>query len=114
MNADLEEAVGLLVDPQVEPPAPLLPRSEPKKLENHWAWRLEMAEHIASLLDGERFGVAAMYVIGSVKNATAGPESDIDLMAHFRGTKKQLRELAALVRGLEPVPGRDQLPADGL
>jgi pyruvate,water dikinase len=99
MNADLDEAVGLLIDPRVEPAAPLIPRAEPKRPENHWAWRLEMAEHIASLLDPGLFGVAAMYVIGSVKNATAGPQSDIDLLVHFRGTKKQRRELLLWLEG---------------
>jgi pyruvate,water dikinase len=99
MNADLDEAVGLLVDPQAEPPAPLVPKAEPKRTENHWAWRLEMAEHIASLLDAGRFGVEALYVIGSTKNATAGPQSDIDLMVHFRGTKKQRQELLLWLQG---------------
>ena len=40
---------------------------------------LRMAERIARAIDAERYGVKAMYVIGSTKNATAGPSSDIDL-----------------------------------
>jgi predicted nucleotidyltransferase len=40
-----------------------------------------------------------MYVIGSVKNATAGPQSDIDLVVHFQGTKKQRQELLLWFEG---------------
>jgi predicted nucleotidyltransferase len=100
MNADLDEAVGFLVDPRIDPPlAPLSKEMEKKRAENHWAWRLEMAEHIASKLDPGRFGVQAMYVIGSTKNATAGPQSDIDLLVHFRGTKKQRQDLMIWMEG---------------
>jgi hypothetical protein len=41
-----------------------------------------MAEQIAASIDPVRFGVTAMYVIGSTKNATAGPGSDLDLIVH--------------------------------
>lgn len=100
MNAEVDEAVGFLVDPRVEPPsAHLAKEADLKRPENHWAWRLEMAEHIASQLDPGRFGVQAMYVIGSTKNATAGPQSDIDLLVHFRGTKKQEQALLTWMEG---------------
>ncbi len=100
MNADEDEALGYLVDPKVSPP-PHRHFKDTDKIspENHWAWRLEMAEHIASNLDPKRFGVQAMYVIGSTKNATAGPESDIDLLIHFRGTKKQRFDLMTWLEG---------------
>ncbi|MBN2200072.1 MAG: nucleotidyltransferase domain-containing protein [Candidatus Aminicenantes bacterium] len=100
MNADLDKAVGFLVNPEVEPPLSSLFRPHDKvKPENHWAWRLEMAEYIASVLDAERFGVQALYVIGSVKNATAGPQSDIDLLVHFRGTSGQQKDLMIWFEG---------------
>ena len=59
----------------------------------HWLWRQRMVERLALELDGERFGVLAMYLFGSTKNATAGPGSDIDLLVHFQGSDSQLREL---------------------
>jgi len=100
MNAELEEAVGFLVDPHINPPSPAPPKEmDLKRVENHWAWRLEMAEHIASKLDPGRFGVQAMYVIGSAKNATAGPQSDIDLLVHFRGSEKQRQDLLTWMEG---------------
>ncbi|MGB8953241.1 MAG: PEP/pyruvate-binding domain-containing protein [Candidatus Aminicenantales bacterium] len=100
MNADLDEAVGILTNPEVGHPSPIAPKETGKeKLENHWAWRLEMAEHIASQLDAKHFGVKAMYVIGSTKNATAGPQSDIDLLVHVQGTKTQRHELIHWLEG---------------
>ncbi|MDH4196588.1 MAG: pyruvate, phosphate dikinase [Candidatus Aminicenantes bacterium] len=100
MNADADEAVGYLVNPQVEPPLSSLSRtSDQTRPENHWAWRLEIAEYIASMLDAPRFGVQAMYVIGSTKNATAGPQSDIDLLVHFRGTPAQRQDLMTWMEG---------------
>jgi predicted nucleotidyltransferase len=58
-----------------------------------------MAERIAADLDPERFGVVALYVFGSTKNATAGPGSDIDLLVHFRGTRKQEEDLQSWLEG---------------
>ena len=100
MNADVNEAVGFLINPQVEPPLSSHLRTPDRmRPENHWAWRLEMAEYIASMLDARRFGVQAMYVIGSAKNATAGPQSDIDLLVHFRGTPAQRQDLMTWMEG---------------
>jgi predicted nucleotidyltransferase len=48
-----------------------------------------MAERIGREVDPERFGVRALYVFGSTKNATAGPGSDIDLLVHFVGDDRQ-------------------------
>lgn len=94
MNADLDEALGILVPPQTTS-AELAERGgrAPGQADQHWRWRLRLAEQIASNLDPERFGVKALYVIGSTKNATAGPASDIDLLVHFVGTEDQRREL---------------------
>lgn len=58
-----------------------------------------MARLIASLLDADRFGVTALYVIGSTKNATAGPNSDIDLLVHFHGTDQQREQILMWFEG---------------
>ena len=53
--------------------------------DRHWRWRYDMVEKIADHLDPGRFGMKGLYLIGSTKNATAGPGSDIDLLAHTSG-----------------------------
>jgi hypothetical protein len=58
-----------------------------------------MAEGIASQLDPERFGVKALYVVGSTKHGTAGPSSDIDLLVRFGGTAAQQDELMLWLEG---------------
>jgi hypothetical protein len=50
-----------------------------------------MAEQIAAAADPGRFDIKAMYVIGSTKNATAGPGSDLDLIVHV-GADPSARE----------------------
>jgi predicted nucleotidyltransferase len=65
----------------------------------HWRWRMRVAERIARELDPQAYGVEAMYVIGSTKNATATAASDIDLLVHFRGTEAQKRELLSWFDG---------------
>ncbi len=102
MNAELDEAVCLLSEPAEQSEAkgeksegpPARPEGE-----DHWRWRLRMAEAIASQVESERFGVEGFYVFGSTKNATAGPSSDIDLLVHFRGTERQREELLLWLEG---------------
>ena len=102
MNADRDEAMGLLALPHVsveEMRTDQKPVGKGQPLEEHWRWRMQMAEHIAEHLDADRFGVKAMYVFGSAKNATAGPGSDIDLLVHFDGTEKQQEMLEQWLEG---------------
>jgi len=101
LNADLDEAVGVLSTPTAVPevqPAGRKPAVEPSA-GDHWRWRLRMAEQIAASIDPERFGVKAVYVIGSTKNATAGPGSDLDLIVHFAGEGRQHEGLDAWLEG---------------
>jgi len=65
----------------------------------HWKWRFDMAKLIANRTDFENYGVKAMYIIGSSKNANAGPASDIDLMIHFNGNDNQRALLIAWIDG---------------
>ena len=67
--------------------------------ESYWRWRMQMSEKIASEIDPERFAVVAVYVIGSTKNASAGPSSDIDLLVHFRGDESQRHDLETWLEG---------------
>jgi hypothetical protein len=100
MNADLEEAVGFLAPPGGG--AVPVARREPyrgRPDEDHWRWRLRMAERLAADMDPSRFGVKGVYVFGSTKNATAGPGSDIDLIVHLSGTVEMREALQAWLEG---------------
>ncbi len=70
----------------------------------HYKWRLKAANEIADKLNTfgdayDRFGVVAIYLIGSTKNATAGPSSDIDLLVHFKGNEIQKQMLKSWIEG---------------
>jgi hypothetical protein len=94
MSADLDEAVAFLAPPQTQLDEPVIrSRAAGETSDQHWRWRVRLAESIAHEIDPKRFGVEAIYLLGSAKNATAGPASDIDLMVHFRGTPEQRRDL---------------------
>jgi pyruvate, water dikinase len=101
MNAELEQAVAFLAPPsqkatqQLDAERGTFERSS----EEHWRWRFRMALRIAAQLNPEKFGVKAFYLIGSTKNATAGPASDIDIMLHFVGTDEQSKELLLWLEG---------------
>jgi pyruvate, water dikinase len=102
MNADSDQAIALLAEPsgELQMEADRFKVSPLKNASDvHWRWRLQAVEGIAAQLNPERFGVKAFYVIGSVKNATAGPMSDIDLLIHFQGTELQRNELLAWLEG---------------
>lgn len=101
MNADIDQAVAYLSSPtqksahQTESDMVIAEKSS----EDHWRWRFRMAQRIASQLDPQQFGVKAFYLIGSTKNATAGPGSDIDVMLHFVGTDEQREQLLLWLDG---------------
>jgi pyruvate,water dikinase len=101
MNADLNEAVGILSERtatiQREPRNISPDRRESD--DSAWRWRFHMAEVLASKLDAEIFGVKGMYLFGSTNNGTAGPGSDIDLIVHFRGSDLQREQLLKWLEG---------------
>jgi predicted nucleotidyltransferase len=105
MNAEEERALAFLAPEGLQESATVSKESPNGsegvygKIEEHWRWRLRMAERIAELIDAERLGVRAMYVLGSTKNATAGPGSDIDLLIHFQGTDVERIALEAWLEG---------------
>ncbi|HUI82654.1 MAG TPA: PEP/pyruvate-binding domain-containing protein [Candidatus Binatia bacterium] len=100
MNAELDQAVAFLSPPQKEAGQLEAGFAAAGRVgEEHWRWRYRMAQRIAAQLAPQQFGVKAFYLIGSTKNATAGPGSDIDLLLHFRGTEEQREELMLWLEG---------------
>lgn len=102
MNGEAGDAVGMLdartTQTETRATRPSFPRQR-QTMEDHWHWRMRMAERIAEQIEPERFGVEALYIFGSTKNATAGAASDIDLLVHIRSSAAQRRELEAWLRG---------------
>jgi hypothetical protein len=104
MNAEVNEAVAMLTDQTefMDEESLQLKLGQTRGMKQsdvHWQWRLRNVEKLASQLDPERFGVKKLYLFGSVKNAHAGPASDIDLLVHFGGNDKQKRELDSWLEG---------------
>lgn len=95
----LEQTIKLLNSPDHDSHASEQNKVLSTSSDEHWKWRYQMAEKIAEKLDLERFGVSAIYLIGSTKNADAGPGSDIDIMIHFRGSDMQRSEMVAWIEG---------------
>jgi pyruvate, water dikinase len=98
MNGDVDEAVGFLGAPTSAQPAERRKDAD-QAPEDHWRWRLRMAERIAAEVAPVRFGIKGIYVFGSTKNATAGPQSDIDLLVHVDGTPEMRRDLESWLEG---------------
>lgn len=102
MNAEQDEALGFLAEPtehlELEKET-LGSNVDQKPSDVHWRWRLRNIERLAEQIDPERFGVKACYLFGSTKNATAGVDSDIDVLVHFQGSKEQKKELLTWFEG---------------
>lgn len=62
---------------------------------DHLTWRTMKIDEITQALDPELYGIQGMYLIGSTKDGSAGPTSDIDLLVHFKGTEEQKDKLMA-------------------
>ncbi|OPL19966.1 MAG: hypothetical protein AVO35_00475 [Candidatus Aegiribacteria sp. MLS_C] len=104
MNGDEGQAAGYLVheDDLLRSSRERLPkrqRTTELESDDHWLWRQRMAETLAGGIDPSKYGVRAMYVFGSTKNATAGALSDLDLLVHFQGTEDQRKMLDSYLEG---------------
>jgi pyruvate, water dikinase len=101
LNADLDQAVAFFAEPRHEKGEATADAHElPERAgEEHWRWRFRMVQSMAAQLDPKQFGVKAFYLIGSTKNATAGPGSDIDLLLHVDASDEQRKELLLWLDG---------------
>jgi hypothetical protein len=98
-NGDIDRAVGYLAPAETLAQPVGGERRREAGGEDHWRWRLRMAEQIGAALDPERFGVHGLYLVGSTKNATASASSDVDLVVHFTGTADQRAALEQWLEG---------------
>jgi pyruvate,water dikinase len=94
MNSELDEAMAILTRPASREIAGGSAQEIKKpQYTKYWQWRMNIATMIASKLDPQRFGIKAMYIFGSTKNATAGPGSDIDLIIHLEDGDSSRRKM---------------------
>jgi len=100
LNADLDQAMACIAESGLVSQAstPSIRRKIEQPMQ-YWLWRKEMAERIARDVDHNGLGIKKLYLIGSVKNAVAGPASDIDLLVHFAGDKEQEQNLLIWLDG---------------
>ena len=100
MNADRNKAAAILTPPvsgSVKHYAD--DNLSTVKIEDHGKWRMQMAKSLAAQLKPTRFGVKAVYVLGSTGTATAQAGSDIDLLIHFTGSPQQKEALDNWLEG---------------
>ena len=100
MNADRNKAAAILTPPVSGSVKHFADDNlSTVKIEDHGKWRMQMAKSLAAQLKPTRFGVKAVYVLGSTGTATAQAGSDIDLLIHFTGTPQQKAALDNWLEG---------------
>ncbi len=99
-NSELNIAMGVIDLPSVrDQDAGIIQNLGMVEQTFYWRWRQQMAERIAEQIDPVNSGITAMYLIGSSKNETAGPGSDIDLLIRFEGNEDQLARIKLWFEG---------------
>ncbi len=105
MNADLDKAVGLLAAPgsveegQLDVRGSAQGWASPSAPNEQHRWRIQVAERIAAEADVDRFGLKGMWLVGSSKDGTAGPASDLDLVLHTDDDPVKREALATWLDG---------------
>ncbi len=100
MNADRELAVGFFASPE----AAVRTASEAgwtvsREDEDHFRWRLRMAERIAYHCGGQPWGVRGVYLVDETEAGEVSPDSPIKLVIHFLGGARQRKELETWLQG---------------
>jgi hypothetical protein len=99
MNGEADRAVGFLAPPDATALATPGDRRRDVEPDDHWRWRLRMAQQMAAALEPARFGVKAIYLTGSTSDTTAGPTSDIDLIVHVDDDESRRATLGCWLEG---------------
>ncbi len=103
LNADLDEGMGIIVNPNSNNYSADLNTSTTDSVisssNNQWKWRQTMAERIAASINPAEFGIKAVYLFGSTKDATADTESDIDLIVHITNDPAKKRDFQYWIEG---------------
>ncbi|GAB4128291.1 MAG: hypothetical protein Fur0015_01990 [Ignavibacteriales bacterium] len=99
-NADKNLAIAVLQNPSKEIEVEV-ERTEltHNYISEDWKWRYNFAEKIAKKIDPDEFGVKAIYLYGSTKNANANSQSDIDLIVHIEDNPEKRKLLEKWFEG---------------
>lgn len=99
-NADKNLAVAILQNPTNEIEVELEKKEFTQNyISDDWKWRYNFAEKIANKIDPDEFGVKAIYLYGSTKNANANSQSDIDLIVHIENDMEKRKLLEKWFEG---------------
>lgn len=100
VNADIDEAIALFTNP-ISGSTKVSESNDISewKPSDQWKWRYKMAEQIASQVKPGAYGIKAMYIFGSTKNASAGPASDIDILVHIIQYNEEINEFKIWLDG---------------
>lgn len=100
VNADIDEAIALFTNP-ISGSTKVSESNDISewKPSDQWKWRYKMAEQIASQVKPGTYGIKAMYIFGSTKNASAGPASDIDILVHINQYNEEINEFKIWLDG---------------
>lgn len=105
MNADLDRAVAMLAPPHPHGERHIEGRRGPdggggtSVSDDPRRWRIHVAERIAAEADVDRFGLKGMWLVGSSKDGTAGPASDVDLIVHSEDDPAKREALSTWLDG---------------
>jgi pyruvate,water dikinase len=100
MNADRDLAVGFFASPE----AAVRTACESggavsREDEDHFRWRLRMAERIAYHCGAQKWGVRGIYLVDTGDDEESDPAGPIKLVIHFLGSGRQRKELETWLQG---------------
>ncbi len=100
MNADQGMAVGYFAAPEaaVQTACPA-GGTAAREDEDHFRWRLRMAERIAFHCGAQKWGVRGVYFVDTSDGGEIDPASPIRIIVHFQGTGRQRKELETWLQG---------------
>jgi pyruvate,water dikinase len=100
MNADQGMAVGYFAAPEaaVQTACPA-GGTAAREDEDHFRWRLRMAERIAFHCGTQKWGVRGVYFVDTSDGGEIDPASPIRIIIHFQGTGRQRKELETWLQG---------------
>jgi pyruvate,water dikinase len=100
MNADRDLAVGFFASPEAAVRTACgSGGAVSREDEDHFRWRLRMAERIAYHCGAQKWGVRGIYLVDTSDDEESDPAGPIKLVIHFLGSGRQRKELETWLQG---------------